>query len=71
VTLTEEGMAALRRAYPVHLRSLRTRVLDHVDRSALPCFAQAVIAIAESFEWRRARYIVIPTSRCHGMTITG
>src|ERR1700744_5151933 len=50
VTLTEEGMAALQRAYPVHLRSVRTRVLDHVDRSALPCFAKAVIAIAESFD---------------------
>ena len=50
VTLTEEGMAALRRAYPVHLRSVRARVLDHVDQSALPCFAKAVIAIAESFE---------------------
>ena len=50
VTLTEAGMAALRRAYPVHLRSVRARVLDHVDRSALPCFAKAVIAIAESFE---------------------
>ena len=50
VTLTEEGMAALRRAYPVHLRSVRARVLDHVGRSALPCFAKAVIAITESFE---------------------
>ncbi len=50
VTLTEEGMAALRRAYQVHLRSVRARVLDHVDRSALPCFAKAVIAITESFE---------------------
>jgi DNA-binding MarR family transcriptional regulator len=48
VTLTEQGMAALRRAYPVHLRSVRARVLDHIDRSALPCFAKAVIAISES-----------------------
>jgi DNA-binding MarR family transcriptional regulator len=48
VTLTDEGLAALRRAYPVHLRSVRARVLDHVDRSTLPCFAQAVRAIAES-----------------------
>src|ERR1700731_1189498 len=47
VTLTEEGLAALRRAYPVHLRSVRSRVLDHVDRSTLPCFSKAVIAIAE------------------------
>jgi DNA-binding MarR family transcriptional regulator len=50
VTLTEEGQAALQRAYPVHLRSVRTRVLDHVDRSALPCFAKAMIAIADSLE---------------------
>lgn len=50
VTLTEEGLAALRQAYPVHLRSVRTRVLDHVDRSTLPCFSRAVIAIAESLE---------------------
>ena len=48
VTLTDEGMAALQRAYPVHLRSVRTRVLDHVDRASLPCFAKAVIGIAES-----------------------
>ena len=47
-TLTDKGMAALTRAYPVHLRSVRARVLDHVDRSSLPCFAQAVIAIADS-----------------------
>lgn len=50
VTLTDEGMAALQRAYPVHLRSVRTRVLDHVTPSALPNFAEAMIAIAASFE---------------------
>ena len=50
VTLTEKGLATLERAYPVHLRSVRTRVLDHVDRSTLPCFSRAVIAIAESLE---------------------
>ena len=50
VTLTEQGLAALQQAYPVHLRSVRTRVLDHIDRSALPCFARAVIAIAEALD---------------------
>lgn len=50
VTLTDDGLAALQRAYPVHLRSVRTRVLDHIDRSTLGCFSTAVIAIAESFE---------------------
>ena len=44
VTLTEAGLAALQRAYPIHLRSVRTRVLDHVDRTTLPCFSGAVIA---------------------------
>jgi DNA-binding MarR family transcriptional regulator len=48
VTLTEEGLAALQRAYPVHLRSVRTRVLDHVDRSTLPHFSRAMTAIADS-----------------------
>jgi DNA-binding MarR family transcriptional regulator len=48
VSLTEEGLAALQRAYPVHLRSVRARVLNHVDRSTLPCFAKAISAIAES-----------------------
>ena len=50
VTLTEKGLTALQQAYPVHLRSVRTRVLDHVDRSTLPCFSRAVIALAESLE---------------------
>ena len=50
VTLTEQGLMALRQAYPVHLRSVRARVMNHVDRSTLPCFSQAVIAIAESLE---------------------
>jgi DNA-binding MarR family transcriptional regulator len=50
VTLTEQGLMALRQAYPVHLRSVRARVMNHVDRTTLPCFSQAVIAIAESLE---------------------
>ena len=50
VTLTEQGLMALRQAYPVHLRSVRARVMNHVDRSTLPCFSKAVIAIAESLE---------------------
>jgi len=47
-TLTDKGLTARSQAYPVHLRSVRARVLDHVYRSTLPCFASAVIAIAES-----------------------
>jgi DNA-binding MarR family transcriptional regulator len=50
VSLTEGGLVTLQRAYPVHLRSVRARVLDHVDRSTLPCFAAAMSAIAESLK---------------------
>lgn len=40
VTLTDKGLAALNQAYPVHLRSVRANVLDHVDRSTLPLLHQ-------------------------------
>jgi DNA-binding MarR family transcriptional regulator len=48
VILTAKGLQTLQRAYPVHLRSVRSRVLDHVPRSALPALAQAMRAIAEA-----------------------
>ena len=48
VTLTEKGLTTLQQAYPVHLRSVRARVLDHVDRSTLPSLAKAMSAIAEA-----------------------
>jgi DNA-binding MarR family transcriptional regulator len=50
VTLTEGGLATLQRAYPVHLRSVRARVLDHVDKSALPCFTEVVASIAGALQ---------------------
>lgn len=48
VVLTKKGLERPRRAYPVHPRSVRTRVVDHTSRTALPDFAQAVRAIAEA-----------------------
>jgi DNA-binding MarR family transcriptional regulator len=50
VALTDVGLAALQQAYPSHLRSVRSRVMDHVDPSTLSCFAKAVTAIAEASE---------------------
>jgi DNA-binding MarR family transcriptional regulator len=50
VTLTAKGLASLQSAYPVHLRSVRSHVLDHIDRSALPGFAETVRAIAKGLE---------------------
>jgi hypothetical protein len=34
----------------VHLASVRDRVLDHVDREALPCFREVLAAIARALE---------------------
>jgi DNA-binding MarR family transcriptional regulator len=50
VALTEAGLAALRQAYSGHLRSVRSRVMDHIDPSALSCFAKTVTAIAETLD---------------------
>ena len=50
VTLTEAGLAALQRAYAGHLRSVRSRVMDHVDPAALSCFAETMAAIAAGLE---------------------
>jgi DNA-binding MarR family transcriptional regulator len=36
VTLTEAGLAALQQAYTGHLRSVRSRVMDHVPRPPCP-----------------------------------
>ncbi|MFC5835082.1 MarR family winged helix-turn-helix transcriptional regulator [Nonomuraea insulae] len=48
VILTAKGMGTLQRAYPVHLRSVRARVLDHIPRSTLPVVAEAMQALAKA-----------------------
>jgi DNA-binding MarR family transcriptional regulator len=50
VTLTDVGLATLHQAYAGHLRSVRSRVMDHIDPSALSCFATTVAAIAAALE---------------------
>jgi DNA-binding MarR family transcriptional regulator len=50
VTLTEAGMESLRQAYPVHLASVRVRVVDHISRTALPGFAETIRTIAAALE---------------------
>ena len=50
VGLTENGLTALEHAYPIHLRSVRSRVLDHVDQSAMPCFTEILTSIASALE---------------------
>jgi DNA-binding MarR family transcriptional regulator len=48
VSLTATGLARLQAAYPVHLASVRDRVLSHVDRDALPFFGEVMAAIARA-----------------------
>jgi DNA-binding MarR family transcriptional regulator len=48
--LTTQGMAKLKSAWPVHLASVRTRVLDHIDASAMQRTAQVLSVVAAQLE---------------------
>jgi DNA-binding MarR family transcriptional regulator len=51
--LTPAGLAKLRAAWPAHLASVRCRVVDHVDPSALKKAAQALSGVARELEESR------------------
>ncbi len=51
--LTPAGLTKLKRAWPVHLASVRDRVFDHVDPSTVTNAAQALSEIAEQLEGSR------------------
>jgi DNA-binding MarR family transcriptional regulator len=57
--LTARGMKKLRAAWPVHLHSVRTRFLDHVDVASVEIVSDALSAVADRLEAagreRRAR----------------
>jgi DNA-binding MarR family transcriptional regulator len=48
--LTPTGMTKLRTAWPIHLASVRSRVLDHVDPATVQIAAQALSDIAALLE---------------------
>ena len=50
VQITEAGVKRLRDAYPVHLASVRTRVMNQVEPKAMTCFGDVMAAIVRSFE---------------------
>jgi DNA-binding MarR family transcriptional regulator len=52
--LTSSGLAKLRSAWPAHVASVRTRVLDHVPPGTLAKTAQALEAIAAQLQEDRA-----------------
>jgi DNA-binding MarR family transcriptional regulator len=51
--LTPAGLAKLKTAWPVHLASVRDRVLDHVDPATVRTAAQALSEIATLLEENR------------------
>jgi DNA-binding MarR family transcriptional regulator len=50
--LTPRGMAKLRVAWPVHLASVRSRFLDHMDTGAIKLVASALSGVADQLDER-------------------
>jgi len=48
--LTRQGLAKLRSAWPAHLASVRRRVFDHIDPSAVKRAAQAMSGVAAQLQ---------------------
>ena len=48
--LTPRGMAKLRAAWPVHLASVRSRFLDHLDTAQIKLVAAALSGVADHLE---------------------
>ena len=48
--LTPAGLAKLKRAWPTHLASVRSRVFDHVDPATVKRAAQALSEVAAQLE---------------------
>jgi DNA-binding MarR family transcriptional regulator len=50
--LTPRGMAKLRTAWPVHLASVRSRFLDHLDPAAVKVVASSLSGVASQLQDR-------------------
>jgi len=50
VRITDAGRDRLRDAYPVHLASVRNRIMNQVDPNALSCFGDALAAIVAGID---------------------
>jgi DNA-binding MarR family transcriptional regulator len=48
--ITEAGLNRLRDAYPIHLASVRRRIMNQVEPKALSCFGDIMAAIARGIE---------------------
>ena len=50
VRITNAGLNRLRDAYPIHLASVRNRIMNQVDPKALSCFGDVLAAIVAGLE---------------------
>src|SRR5690348_1663416 len=50
VQITEAGLNRLRDAYPVHLASVRSRIMNQVEPKALSCFGDVMTVIVRGLE---------------------
>ena len=50
VQITEAGLNRLRDAYPVHLASVRSRIMNRVEPKSLSCFGDVMAAIVRGLE---------------------
>jgi DNA-binding MarR family transcriptional regulator len=50
VRITNAGLNRLRDAYPIHLASVRSRIMNQVDPKALSCFGDVMAAIVAGLE---------------------
>jgi len=50
VQITEAGLNRLRDAYPIHLASVRSRIMNQVEPKALSCFGDVMQAIVTGLE---------------------
>ncbi len=50
VQITKAGLKRLRDAYPIHLASVRSRIMNQVEPKALSCFGDVMAAIVRGIE---------------------
>jgi DNA-binding MarR family transcriptional regulator len=50
VQITEVGLERLRDAYPVHLASVRSRIMNHVEPKALACLGDVMATIVRGID---------------------
>ena len=50
VQITEVGLNRLRDAYPIHLASVRSRIMNRIEPKALSCFGNVMAAIVRGIE---------------------